>query len=564
MFVVARRLAPLPARVVALLAALTVIVTALALAGVTSSPGWTSLTSVGGGSGWAPSTGGAPAATPALSGDLARLAIAHPARRVEVIIQLAPGATPAHGRALVRSLGGQPGLDLHIIHGLSARLTAGAAARMARSPLIRVVSLNAPVKESTMVNFAPTKMATVFDQSVTATNMWNHSTGAGVGVAVIDTGITGNLPDFQVSQSNASSRVVASVVVDPGATTASDTYGHGTDVAGLIAGNGGYLSSSDPLWGRYAGSAPDANLISIKISDDSGNSTTLDAIYGLQFAVDHKADYNIRVVNLSFRSTSAQSYQTDPLDAAVEQAWFGGIVVVAAAGNLGTVSDAVSYAPANDPYAITVGAAEDHGTVSTSDDAQPSWSSQGITQDGVAKPDVLAPGAHIVSTLASGSAFASLCSSCIIGNNQYFQASGTSMAAPIVSGAVADLLAAHPNWTPSMVKGAIVNTAQPLPRGGSELGVMGAFEASGSQLVADQNLTPSSLIDPTSGTIDYSQAGWTAGSWSTATAPLAASWSAASWSCSSCTSSTSAAVSPTAGSWSAASWSNLGWSTYWG
>jgi serine protease AprX len=487
-----------------------------------------------------------------------------PGRRVEVIIELAPRATAAQGRALVRALGGQPGLDLHIIHGLSARLSAAAAGRLAHSPLVRGVSLNAPVRETTLVNFSPWSMATTFDQSVRATRMWNHSTGRGVGVAVIDTGITGNGPDFQVSQSNSTSRVIASVVVDPGASTAADTYGHGTDVAGLIAGNGGYLPSSDPMWGKYAGTAPDANLISIKISDDTGAATTLDAIYGLQFAVDNKSAYNIRVVNLSFRSTTSQSYLTDPLDAAVEQAWFSGIVVVAAAGNLGTAPDAVSYAPANDPYVITVGGVDEQGTGSTYDDTVASWSSRGVTQDGITKPDVLAPGAHIVGTLASGSAFGTLCPSCIIGNNQYFQASGTSLAAPIVSGIAADLLAVYPSWTPSMVKGAIVNTAQPLSGGGSEVNAGAAYWADYGDLTSDQRLTPSSLIDPTTGAIDYTQAGWTAGSWNTAASPLAASWSAASWSCSNCTSGQSGSVSPTAGSWNAGSWSTVGWATYWG
>ena len=162
-------------------------------------------------------------------------------------------------------------------------------------------------------------------------------------------------------------------------------------MAGLIAGDGWYRDSGDSLYGQYAGTAPDANLISVKVADDSGHATTLDAIYGLQFAVDHKADYNIRVVNLSFRSTSEESYTTDPLDAAVEQAWFHGITIVAAAGNLGTATDAVSYAPGNDPYVITVGAVDTGGTTSTSDDVQASWSSRGVTQDGFSKPDVRRP-----------------------------------------------------------------------------------------------------------------------------------------------------------------------------
>ncbi len=475
-----------------------------------------------------------------------------------MIVQLKPGVDVAQGRALVRSLGGQPGVDLHIINGLSARLTTAAARRLAASPLVHAVSQNAAIRETTVNNPTPWTLASTFDQSTGAWRLWSRSTGAGIGVAVIDTGIAGNLPDFKTAQGNSTSRVVASAVIDPKATSAGDTYGHGTAVAGLVAGNGWFRDSDDPLFGRYAGTAPDANLISVKVADDSGQATTLDAIYGLQFAVDHKDDYNIRVVNLSFRSTSAESYTTDPLDAAVEQAWFQGITVVAAAGNMGSAPDAVSYAPGNDPYALTVGATDNQETVSDSDDVQASWSSRGTTQDGVSKPDVLAPGAHIVTTLAPGSSFAAACPTCVVGGT-YFQLSGTSLAAPIVSGIAADLLAAHPGWTPAMVKGAIVNTAATLSDGSSEVRAMAADLAGHSQLSSDQGLAPNDLIDPDTNEIDYNAASWSAASWSTAADPLAASWSAASWSCVSCSSTGADDVSP-----SAASWSNVGWATTWG
>lgn len=488
----------------------------------------------------------------------ARASTVRPGSRVEVIVQLRRSVPIARGRALVESLGGKPGPDLSIINGLSARLSEAAARRLVASPLVHAVSLNARLEESTLVNFNPEGLATPFDQTIGATNLWNHSTGQGVGVAVIDTGISGDLPDFRTSQGNSTSRIVASAVVDTNATTADDSYGHGTLVAGLVAGNGGYRDAGDPLWGQYAGTAPDANLISVKIGNDAGNATTLDAIYALQFVVDHKSDYNIKVVNLSFRATSAQSSTTDPLDAAVEQAWFDGITVVAAAGNSGAAPDAVSYAPGNDPYVITVGAVNDQGTTSSANDVEANWSSQGVTQDGFQKPDVLAPGAHIVSTLASNSAFATLCPTCVVGG-AYFQASGTSLAAPIVSGVVADLLAAHPDWTPAMVKGAIVNTAYQLPAGGSEVWAMGAYGASGSQLSSDQGLAPNQLIDPGTGAINYNTASWSAGSWGPAADPLTASWSTASWSCENCAAATSSEVSPTT-----ASWSTLGWATHWG
>ncbi len=494
-----------------------------------------------------------------LSAPVARLAANSPSTRVEVIVQLNHGTPLSSGRALVHSLGGRPGPSLPIIDGLSARISAGAARRLAASPLVRVVSLNAAIKTQDAAQ-APVSWGLVadFSQSVNATRLWRRTTGQGVGVAVIDTGITGDISDFRTSPTDTTSRVVASAVTDPGAGTAKDTYGHGTMVAGLIGGNGDNRAHGDPVWGHYAGTAPNANLISIKIADDAGRSTILDAIYGLQFAVDHKQQYNIRVVNLSFRSTSPGSYTTDPLDAAVEQAWLHGIVVVAAAGNMGTASDAVSYAPGNDPYALTVGAVDERGTTRTSDDVTASWSSQGTTQDGFAKPDVLAPGAHIISTLAPGSDFASSCPSCVTGG-AYFQASGTSLAAPIVAGIAADLVAVHPGWTPAQVKGAIVTTAVPVSGGGQEVDAVAAAGADGAQLSSDENLTPSTLIDAGTGSIDYSTASWSTASWSTAPDPLTASWSTASWSCEDCSPASGGSVDPTT-----ASWSTLGWTTMWG
>jgi serine protease AprX len=521
--------------------------------------------------GLAPAAGAArgSSAPASLSPSLAHLAATSPDRRVQVIIQLRPGVDAAAGRALVRSAGGQSGLGLHIINGLSASLTAGAARTLASNPQIHAVSLNSTLLQTWREAPSGGPLSTTYDQSVHATGLWRQSTGRGVGVAVIDTGITGDIPDFRTSRSNSSSRVVASAVIDPNATTAADTYGHGTAVGGLIAGNGFVRDDSDPLQGQYAGSAPDANLISIKVANDDGQATTLDAIYGLQFAVDHKDQYDIRVINMSFRSTDAESYKTDPLDAAAEEAWFDGITVVAAAGNMGTASDAVSYSPGNDPYVLTVGAVDDQGTADNSDDVVADWSSQGTTQDGFAKPDVVAPGAHIVSTLAPDSDFASLCPTCVI-DGAYFQVSGTSLAAPIVAGVAADLIAAHPGWTPDMVKGALVNTATQLPGGADEVNAVAAAWADPDQLASDQNLTPNTLIDPDTGSIDYNAASWSAGSWSTATDPLAASWSAASWSCEDCSSAGGtggdggdsgggSGVDPTA-----ASWSTVGWTTMWG
>src|SRR3954462_1003454 len=142
------------------------------------------------------------------------------------------------------------------------------------------------------------------------------------------------------------------------------------------------------------GVAPGANLISIKASVGASKATVLDVIAGIQFAVDHKLGYNIRVLNLSLESSATESYKTDPLDAAVEAARFKGIFVVAAAGNRGPGDGSVSHAPGNDPYVVTVGAVDEKGTKEFADAEPTPWSSPGTTRDGFAKPDIYAPGAR--------------------------------------------------------------------------------------------------------------------------------------------------------------------------
>jgi serine protease AprX len=251
-------------------------------------------------------------------------------------------------------------------------------------------------------------------------------------------------------------------------------------------------------------------------------------IYGIQFAVDNKDRFGIRVVNLSLSSTVPESYLTDPLDAAAESAWFSGLVVVAAAGNDGVASDAVSYAPGNDPYVISVGGVDDRGTRSRDDDVLAPWSSRGVTQDGFQKPDVLAPGLRLVSTLAIGSDFEKLCRKCIIGR-AYFRLSGTSMSAAVVSGAVALMLEKRPGLTPNQVKGAMLATRYNVPGTGAAVDALAALDGTGS---ANQGLTPNRLIDPATGQIDWARASFRRASFRDAFgSPLAASWTRASFRC---------------------------------
>jgi serine protease AprX len=532
--------------------------------------------------------GGAPAPATASAGSsspldprIASLAAHHPQRVIEAIVQFKPTVSPERARWDVSRVQGHVFGELQIINALAVKLTAERARWLAANQDVHAVSLNAVIKTqggpgvggrggsagpggpaanglAHRHGHGPSQSnpQNTYDQTLDATGLWSQGiNGQGVGVAVLDTGIDGDLPDFQGA---GGSRVIATAVTNPDATTATDGYGHGTDVAGIIAGDGNNLPDSDPLKGAYTGVAPGANLVSIKVSDDQGNATVLDVIYGLQFAIDHQSDYNIRVVNMSLDSSTPQSYRTDPLDAAAEAAWNHGIVVVAAAGNRGTAADAVQYAPANDPYVITVGGADENGTADPGDDVVASWSSRGTTQDGFQKPDLYAPGAHIISVLAPNSLFARECLPCQIGG-QYIRTSGTSMAAPVISGLVADLVQAHPSWTPDQVKGALTSSAvdsNSLP----EVDAV-KVAALGSPPEADAGLTPNQLIDPTTGGIDYARSTWSRSTWSIATGALSAAFARSSWSCT-----CSSALSSTSNSGSVDStrstWSRSTWSTY--
>ena len=241
------------------------------------------------------------------------------------------------------------------------------------------------------------------------------------------------------------------------------------------------------------------------------------------------------MLNLSLSTDTPQSYKTDPLDAAVEYAWQKGIVVVAASGNRGNTADAVQYAPANDPYVISVGGIDETGNNGKGSRAD--WSSTGRTQDGIAKPEVMAPGAHIVSVLAPSSAFATLCPNCAIGG-AYFKAGGTSMAAPVVSGAAALLLQARPTLTPDQVKALLMGTDKAVSGGDNGAGVIDVERAVYTQTYqvppVNRYLQPNYLIDGRQPHGRRRSATWTRSSWSTATGALNAGWARSSWSCATC------------------------------
>lgn len=343
----------------------------------------------------------------------------------------------------------------------------------------------------------------------------NNYTGQGIGIAIVDSGITPSAdltvaPGLKLSvpsalssdqkNSVASAAAAARATTLPAASTVAtsagvgrvifsynftnsdptdttDAYGHGTHVAGLIAGNG--ASSTGMLYSRtFKGIAPNANLINLKVLDAAGQGSDSSVIAAIQTAILLKDVYNIRIINLSLGRPIYETYTTDPLCQAVEQAWKAGIAVVVAAGNdgrdlaLNREGYGTIEAPGNDPYALSVGAANTVNTAAAGDDVMASYSSKGPSFiDLVAKPDLVAPGNLVTSLLApestlqrdnpsfntpyswyvnQGSAVASI---------TYFPLSGTSMATAVVSGAMADLVQAYPGLTPDQLKALLMASA---------------------------------------------------------------------------------------------------------
>ena len=304
--------------------------------------------------------------------------------------------------------------------------------------------------------------------------------GTGVGVAIIDSGVF-NHDDLQKS-GGLGSRIVYSESFIPGDTSTNDAYGHGTHVAGIVAGNGHDSVNGYPV--QYVGVAPNANIINLRVLDANGAGTDSQVIAAIQRAIQLKSTYNIRVINLSLGRQVYESYALDPVCQAVEAAWKAGIVVVVAAGNsgrdnsYGTQGYATIQAPGNDPNVITVGATKTNGTPGRLDDTIASYSSKGPTLlDHVVKPDLVAPGNRVVSLASPGSnlvtSLASLniqpITSCILGllgNNcttgasgKYTRLSGTSMATPIVAGAAALMFQKDPTLTPDTIKARMMKTA---------------------------------------------------------------------------------------------------------
>ncbi|MDE3089345.1 MAG: S8 family serine peptidase, partial [Chloroflexota bacterium] len=258
-------------------------------------------------------------------------------------------------------------------------------ATLSRDPRVRQISLDRRIGAAG----SGTSLASVYTQLVRAPDVWALGyNGRGVGVAVIDSGV--------FASNDLGSRLVACVdLVAPTITDCrADPGGHGSHVAGIIAGNG--TDSASNAGGAYKGIAPGANIISVRIIDGTGSASLSSIIRGIEWVVQNRKTYNIRVMNLSFGATALASYKSDPMVTATEIAWLSGVVVVSAAGNTGPGVGTINT-PAIDPYGIAVGALDDNMTLYTSDDSVAPFSSRGPTIDNFTKPDLVAPGRRLIS-----------------------------------------------------------------------------------------------------------------------------------------------------------------------
>lgn len=468
---------------------------------------------------------------------------ASPTAAFKVIVQGKQGSNSAEIASDVASAGAKTRKSFRLIPGVAATISGRDVLKLAKRGRVLSITVDRPVRSTVYQD------AEMWRQTTDVANLANTVdpfTGAILGpaplapaVAIVDSGVDASkLADF-------GSRVVASVsfcslCADP--TSTADEEGHGTMVAGVLAGSG-----------TYAGVAPNAPIVSVKTANADGQSLTSDVIAAADWILANKDKYGIRVANFSMAGASPTSFRFDPLDQAVERLWLNGVVVVAAAGNFGTGAPVdMSFAPGNDPFVITVGATDQQQTSDPLDDTIAPWSAYGYTADGFSKPDMVAPGRYMIMPVPLGSTIPKTVPDRVVDPaGGYMWMSGTSFSAPIVAGAAAQILARHPDWGPDQVKGALMLTSTYL--GGVNWQAAGVGEISaGSAALLDftppnpnENLDAFVTTNPLTGAKSFDQAAW-ASAVSTDAAWSSAAWSSAAWG---------------SAAWASAAWGSAAWSS---
>ena len=478
------------------------------------------------------------------------------AKSVVVLEQDGAGNTPERA---VRALGGSVDRPLRLVGGFSARVPARSVARLRRSDGVRSVTADRAftLHDADAGSTLPGTSLAVAGATI-RTGLVGAG-GAGVDVALVDSGVS------PVAGLDAPGKVVhgPDLSEDAGDPDKAhlDGFGHGTHLAGAIAG--------DDAASGFAGVAPAARIVSVKVADHDGQTTLSRLLGGLDWVTRNgrRDGLNVRVVNLAFGADAGGDYRTDPLALAVERAWQQGVVVVAAAGNGGNETSSLD-SPAYDPYVLAVGAEDSAGTADASDDFVAEFSSRGSA---TRAPDVVAPGVAIVSLRVPGALLDEQFHAARIGE-RHFRGSGTSQAAAVASGAVARLLAARPELGPDEAKAVLRATARPLDGADAALqgsGLVDVTAAAAAAVPADarQRHARAHGTGRMRGTLgvelavehpDADASRWTASRW-TASRWTASRWTASRWTASRWTASRWTASRWTASRWTASRWTASRW-----
>jgi serine protease AprX len=509
--------------------------------------------------------------------------LAHAKGAVHVIVTATAGGVSAAARAVTASHGTvrEP---LPIVNGVAATVPASDLVMLSRQPGLRAVTLDR-VGHFNSYSFDDTQTASNFVASTGAGAAWNQGyTGEGVGVAVIDTGVS--------PMNDLTGRVVYGPDLS-GEGTYIDTYGHGTVMGGIIAGNG--ADSATRSNGAYTGVAPKATLVAVKTAGSNGAVDVSTVLQAMTWVSAYASQFNIRVLNLSWGTTSTQDPSVDPLDYAVERLWKQGIVVVVAAGNNGPNAGTITK-PGDDPTVLTVGAYDDKQNSDLSDDSVAPWSSRGPTAQGLTKPDIVSPGRYIIATRSFGSSIEQQNPKALYPPS-YIRGSGTSEATAVTSGLAALLLQAHPTWTPDQVKTALKSTAKPIPnytannQGSGRVNLAAALTANpGAAVQQSPSSTGLGSIDASRGGVHlqalcsgavtviqgemdvrcepwngsaWTGSAWTGSAWTgsawTGSAWTGSAWTGSAWTGSAWTGSAWTGAAWTGGSWQGSAWTGSAW-----
>lgn len=487
-----------------------------------------------------------------------------------VIVQAHPGQQRSAARAVERA-GGQVGTPLPLVDGFVAEVPPASVTAVANDPAVRAITPDRPVHFEEL-SYDATTTASNFTKTSGATTAWSQGNlGQGVGVAVIDTGVS-DMPDFD-------GRLVHGPDLS-GEGRVVDTYGHGTVMAGIVGGSGAD-SAANPA-GKYAGVAPKSTVIAVKAAGRNGAADVSTMLQAMHWVAAYKDQFNIRVLNLSWGTKSTQDPAVDPLNYAVQRLWSLGIVVVTAAGNSGPQAGTVTK-PGDDPVVLTVGSYDDKQNQTPGDDSISAWSSRGPTAQNLTKPDVVAPGRTLVASRSYGSDVEIENPKALVAPS-YIKGSGTSEAAAVVSGLAALLIAARPELTPDQVKAIIKGTASPIAgfaataQGAGRVQLanalaapaptsaaqpltangLGSLEGSRGGMNVSADCRQDGTQDLIRGEMDVRCEAWDGSAW-TGSAWTGSAWTGSAWTGSAWTGSAWTGSAWTGGTWTGSAWTGSAW-----